>query len=151
MISDRPETLHRNASRQLHNEKGPSVAYRDGWKLWHIDGVAVDEQIILRPESQTISEIECEKNQDVRSIRIARFGWTRYLRESGAKQIDMRRNEIEGTIEALYHAKNGQRRLVATCPTGRVFTMGVPDDVKTCEEAQAYLAGGRPFRVLART
>lgn len=151
IIQHRHSECHRNERGRLHNEKGMAVKYRDGWGLYAIDGITVDEQIVLRPESQTIVQIDGEKNNDIKTIRINRFGWTRYLRESGAKCIDTRKNEIEGTQEALYRTKDGEQRLVAVCPTGRIFALGVPGDVKTCDQAQHYLAGGKNFWVLART
>jgi hypothetical protein len=136
---------------RLHNDKGKSVRFRSGWGLWTIEGTPVNEQIVMRPETQTVEQIDKEANQDVRSIRIERFGWPRYIRESGAACIDGRDNAIEGTIEALYRCQDGSCRLVVTCPTGRVFALGVPGNVETCRQAQHWLAGGRNFRVLART
>ncbi len=135
----------------LHNSTGPSVKFRDGWCLWTLNGLPVDEQIVMKPETQSIEQINKEKNQDIKSIRIERFGWTRYLKESKATCRDYRENIIENTKEALYRTKDGEQRLVVTCPTGRLFALGVPSDVPTCESAQNWLAGGKNFNVLART
>jgi hypothetical protein len=153
-IADRPCTLLRNSRGALHCESGPALAYRDGWQLWRIDGIEVDEQIVMRPESQKVAEIDGEQNADRRSIRLARFGWPRYLKETGAACIHERKNDVEGTREALFQSRDGSRRLVATCPTGRVFVMGCPPEVQTCEQAQNYLAGqpiDKQSRVLFRT
>src|SRR5690606_30386185 len=68
-ISDRPLSIIRDEQFNLHNESGPAIEYLDGWQLWYIHGIAVDEQIILRPETQTIEQIDNEENADVRSIR----------------------------------------------------------------------------------
>ena len=127
------------------------MEFRSGWGLWTIEGIPVDEQIVMKPETQTIEQIDKEQNQDVRAIRINRFGWPRYIKESGAVCRDERKNEIEGTLEALFRCRDGSQRLVVTCPTGRVFALGVPGEVKTCEQSQHWLAGGKNFRVLART
>jgi hypothetical protein len=153
-ISDRPESITRNANGRLHNEAGPSMRYRDGWSLWTIDGIAVDEQIVMMPDTQTIKQINSENNADVKSIRITRFGWPRYLKETKSKVIHERHNDVEGTYEALFSSPDGSRRLVATCPTGRVFAMGVPNEIETCEQAQNWLGGeplNAPSRCLGRT
>jgi hypothetical protein len=151
IIQHRHSECHRNEHGRLHNEKGMAVKYRDGWGLFAIDGITVDEQIVLRPETQTIAQIDDEKNNDIKSIRINRFGWTRYLREAGAACIHKQKNNIEGTYEALYRTKDGVQRFVAVCPTGRIYALGVPGEIETCDQAQHFLAGGGNFRVLART
>ena len=152
-ICERHSILRRNAEGQLHCEDGPAVQYPDGWSVYAINGILCDEQIIMRPETQNVKQINNESNADRRAIRIERFGWTRYLKESKAKLIDERANDVEGTLEALYSIK-GNRRFVATCPTGRVFTMGVPESVRTCEQAQNWLGNqplDEPSRCLFRT
>jgi hypothetical protein len=133
----------------LHCEDGPSIKYINR-TFWHINQIRVDEQIVMRPETQTIEQIDEEKNNDVRSIRIQRFGWVRYIEESNAELLDSRQDDIEGTHEALYKTKYG-KRIVCNCPTGGTHAPGVPDSVNTCVEAQLWLAGENPFRVLGRT
>lgn len=149
-ISERHNVVNRNAEGRLHFENGPAIAYPDGWKIWAINGSIVDEQIVMQPHTQTIDQIHGEANGDIRSIRIERFGWPRYLRESNAHCVAVRDNEVEGTKEALYRSENGSRLLV-TCPTGRVFALGVPDEIADCQSAQNWLNGNRGFRVIART
>ena len=150
-VSERHGTLNRDGNGRLHCDDGPALAYPDGFSIYALGGVRLDEQVIMYPETQTVAQINGEENQDVRSIRIERFGWPRYLRESRAKVRDSRHNEIENTEEALMLTDRGEQRLVVTCPTGRIFALGVPGEVKTCEQAQHWLAGSKPFRVLART
>lgn len=122
---------------------GPAMVSLD-LSLWFIDGLKVDEQIVMRPETQTIAQIDGEKNADVRSIRISRFGWPRYLKDSGAEPRHVSENYVTGCPEALYRTKDGNQRLVVVCPTGRQFAMGVPPEIETCEQAQRWLA---PFEV----
>lgn len=147
-----PKEIHWKDGR-LHNETGPSILFRDGWKLWTLEGFPVDEQIVMRPETQTVEQIEKEQNDDVRSIRIDRFGWPRYLKETGAQLVDHRENEVEGCYEALYRQGNGNLRFLVTCPTARIFSKGIEPDagVETCAQAQDWLAGGKNFNVIART
>ena len=109
--------------RRLHCEDGPAVEYRDGFKLWRIHGVEVNEQIVMSPESQTLEEIDNEENEEVKRIRIERYGWNKYLTEKNAECLDMRRNDIENTREALMRCGD-MVVLVCACPsTARVYAL----------------------------
>ncbi len=137
--------------------------------LWYLEGVLVDEQIVKAPETQTLEQIDTEDNAEVRRIRIERFGWPRYLRESKAKVIDVRDNDIDATKESLmeinfntetqtWNDESGvwdvevwekARVLVCACPsTAKVFVMRVPNEIRDCESAQRWLHGNRKIRVI---
>lgn len=110
---------------------------------WALDGVMVDEQIVLRPETQTIDQMLGEENVEVRRVRIEQYGWLKFLEEVNAKTIDERHNDIDATKEALFffsHGNINHKIFVPTCTTGRVFALEVPETVETCVEAQKYLA-----------
>lgn len=141
---------------------GPAIEYSDGFVVYIIDGSRVTEQIVMRPETLTLKQINKEDDLDIRSIMIDRFGWTRYLKESNAKCINKFSNLVEGTKEALFQSSQGSR-LVVSCPTGRVFSIGVPTSCMTCVDAQSWLGselektsvktsdGNSPINVIART
>jgi hypothetical protein len=151
LVCEFPDVLKVDGQNRPHCEDGPSHRWPDGWSMWYINGIRVDEQIVMRPETQTIEQIHKEDNTDVRAIRISRYGWVRYLRDSQARCIDWNDNEIEGTKEALYITQDNAVRLVATCATGRIFAMGVPSHITTCKQAQAWLASDRGFKIVGRT
>ena len=147
-VSERHRTVKQEGNR-LHCDDGPAVEYPDGWKLWAVRGVLVDEQIIRKPASQTPEQIRAEQNLEVKRIRIERFGWPEYLKIIGAKRLDARRNDIEGTREALYRAED-MAILVCVCPsTAKVFSLEVPSQVVTCEQAQRYLSSGLNSRIIS--
>jgi len=136
---------------RLHCEDGPSVEYRDGLSVWSIEGVRVDEQVVMCPETQTVEQIDSEGNEEIRRVRIERFGVMRYVQESGASVLDQGRNDVENTYEMLVETKHGQR-LVTHCPsTGRKYFLGLPARVETREQAQRLLAGNVNMNVLGRT
>jgi hypothetical protein len=151
LVCDFPDVIKKDAQHRPHCTDGPSHRWSDGWSLWHIDGNRVDEQIVMRPHTQTIAQIERESVQDVKAIRIERYGWDRYLRDTNSECLDEFDNELEGTMEALFVTPDGDKRLVATCATGRLFSMGVPEHIKTCDEARLWRQNDRRFNVLART
>lgn len=137
VIQQRPSLISREDG-QVQSTVGPAIEFPDGYSVYIIDGIRLDEQIVMRPETLTIQQMDSEQDLDKRAIMIDRFGWPRYLQESGAKCIDSRDNYVENTKEALFVSNNGNR-LVVTCPTGRVFALGVPVSLETCEEAQSWL------------
>jgi len=153
----RPLELHLE-NNVLHNESGPAVLYRDGYALYSINGHTVTEQIVMRPETLTISQIDGETNSDIQSIMIDRYGWPKYLKVINAKCIDTRDNDVEGTKEALYATPKHGKRLVVTCTTGRMFVLGVPDNITKCDKAQSWMGPQelvntkvKSFNVIART
>jgi len=145
-----PTTIHWNSARQLHNTSGPAVHYTDDFNLWSINGIAVDEQIVMRPETQTIKQLTNETNNDVLAIRIQRYGWDRYLDETHAVLLDSRENHVEGTLEALYTTTTHGLRFLATCPTGQIVCLSIPADITTCNQACQWLSA-TPMNVLGRT
>jgi hypothetical protein len=148
IVSDRPEMIRFDGDR-LHNPDGPAVRFRDGWSVWSIDGILVDEQIVLHPETQTIDQIRGEQNAEVKRIRIERLGWQRYLARVDATVVDSRRNEIEQTDEHLVRTADGEVVLICACPsTGRVYALEVPPATATCAAAQIWLSGGLSARII---
>jgi hypothetical protein len=142
MVCNRPKAINLDDRGRLHCENGKSIKFRDGWGLWHIGGMRVDEQIVMHPETQTIEQIRGEQNVEVKRVRIERFGWDKYLAAIGATVIDQRSNPIENTAEALVRADDGMTVLLPTCKTGRLFVLEVPQAIQTCDQAQAWLHSG---------
>lgn len=141
LVSDRAKTRRIDDRNQPHCETGPAIEWRCGTQAWYFHGVLVDEQIIMRPETQTIDQIDRETNQDVRSIRITRYGWERYLSETGADCIDSRRNNLEGTTEYMCRTKKNELVLLTWCPsTKRRYALPLPNDagIQTCAQAQNW-------------
>lgn len=154
LVCDRPRELHFDpeaANYQLHNDSGPAVVYGDHYKLWYLHGFAVDEQLVMRPETQTLEQIQSETNNDIRAIRMQRYGLDRYLVEIGAEVLDETRNDIENTHESLLKDDQGNHWLWPTDPSGRICPpLGVPDNIHTCEEARNWLSPVK-FNVIGRT
>ncbi len=142
MVSKRPVEIHWQ-DEVLHNNDKQSIKFADGWGVWTVNGVQVDQQIVEFPESQTIEQINKEENEEIKRIRIERFGWTKYLKQIDAKVIEHRYNNIEGTEESLMHGNN-LRVLVCACPsTKRIYAMEIPQEIETCENAQQWLRGDK--------
>lgn len=151
IICDRPTEVHMENG-VCHNEKGPAIAYSDGFKCFVIEGHNVTEQIVMAPETLTLEQIDTEGNAEVKRIMIQRFGAHKYLKETGAKVI----NEDEGlgllgsAPRWLIEDKNGQKWLVGTDgSTRREYFMPVPREVRTCSEAHQAISGLKESDCLA--
>ena len=112
VLSERPAEVHSPDGQHLHNDAGPAIRFRDGWCVWAINGVPVDEEIVLHPETQSLRKIRGEQNAEVKRIRIERYGWDRYLAGVRAVVIDRSRNDIEATAETLMRGPDGETVLV---------------------------------------
>ncbi len=140
-----PVSISLDDENELHNEEGPAIAYSDGVKIYCIHGVRVPENVILEPENQTLSEIIEEVNEEVKRIRITRYGWGRFLEEAGAIIEDSKLVTLDEVqwLESLYYLESQNLKALATYDpsTGRPYFLEVSLDCDTCTEAQQYLNG----------
>lgn len=68
------------------------------------------------------------------------LGWQGLLKSQHSEVIDSRENYVEDTAEVLCRFRSSMF-LLATCKTGKVVVLPVSAEVKSCEEAQQWLAG----------
>ena len=98
MVCERPTAIHRElvdparprgwGSHRLHCETGPAVVWPDGWGVYAWHGTRVPAWVIETPADQlTVAQVNAEPNQEVKRVLLARMGWGRYLRESGATAV----------------------------------------------------------------
>lgn len=149
--SRKPDYIKFNDQNQLHCDDGMACQYPDGWGVYSINGVSVDEQIVMSPETQTIEQMLKEENEEVKRIRISRYGWGKFLDQTGASIIDQNENDIEGTKEFLMHSdKLNLRVLACVCPsTTKEFLLEVPPETQSCREAQSWLSNGFSNRIIS--
>ena len=143
VCSEKPKFIFRENGR-FHNVTGAAIEFRDGYKLWSIDGMTVTEQIVMMPETLTIQQIEDETNVEIRRIMIQRFGEEKYLIETKAVCIDFSAGlGLQGSApRALYVLPKGEKILFGTDgSTKRPYFMRVPTEAKTCSEAHRMISG----------
>ena len=149
LVSQRATKRQMDDRGVLHCEDGPATSWACGTRRHYIHGVLVPESVVLAPQRQTIKEIENESSAEVRRVRIERYGWARYLKETKAKIVHTSRNDVDGTQEAVMEIRDHQRVLVCACPsTAKVFAMRIPHEIETCAAAQTWLRGQVPQRCL---
>jgi len=155
---DGPAAIWPNGSQEWringvrHRVDGPAEIWADGRQEWRLLNIKVTEELVKNLDSLTADLIHQQHNTELRAWLINRMGWVNYLREINAQPIDSRHNDIENTKEALYQIEN-QKQLLVTCPTGRVFSLHVPDRIETCEQAQYWLGNDtkKKYNVIGRT
>jgi hypothetical protein len=150
LACERPTLLSINDEGRLHNESGPAMQFSDTYSLWAVGGVRVDEQIVMMPETQTLEQIEKEENAEVRRVRIERFGWSRFLVDSGAKVLDTD-HDIDGIARALMRTGEHSVLCCACTSTGRTYAMEVPLECASVEQADRYLRNGRNGSVVLQS
>lgn len=88
MVIDRPEILRVDEQNRPHCDDGPSHRWRDGWSLYYVHGVQVPDYVVENPEQITVAAIDRESNAEVRRVMMERYGYERYITDSGALVVD---------------------------------------------------------------
>jgi hypothetical protein len=150
IVSDRPKSVSMQ-NNVIHNEAGPAIEFRDGFKVWAIEGVRVTEQIVMSPDTLTVDQIQKETNLEVQRIMTQRYGVSTYLKNSKAEIVDMDTLTLEGSAtRMLCKDASGNKWLIGTDgSTKRVYHMAVPREANTCVEAHNMIAGFDEKRMVA--
>jgi hypothetical protein len=85
LVSDRPTVLTVDWRGHLHSEQGPALQYGDGYCVYAWHGVRVAARTIIAPGSITLDEID--RAMWDTEVLIMRYGYKRYLRDTGARMI----------------------------------------------------------------
>jgi hypothetical protein len=149
LMSERPQHIGLDDRGLAHGEREAAIGYPD-WKVWALEGVLLDEAAVLRPQTITIERIRGEENEETRRVLIGRYGWERFLRDTGAVVVDMDA-DADGILRALM--KSGAHNvLVCACTsTGRTYTMEVDPACATCADAAAWLAGDEGIKIVGQS
>lgn len=95
--SEKHSDIKRDEEGRLHSLEGPCVQYTDGWKIYAVHGILINEWIIENPELITIEKIDAEENVEVRRIMVNQYdkghGEGAYIIDSKAELIDV---DIDG-------------------------------------------------------
>ena len=58
VVSERPELLELNSKGDLHAEAGPACRWRDGTRLYYLNGIRVDSNAVRDPNTLTAKQLE---------------------------------------------------------------------------------------------
>jgi hypothetical protein len=108
IVSDFPKEIHRDKQNRPHCETGPSHLWRDGFSIYHLNGVKVPEWVVMTPaEKIDPKQALEEKNADVQREIIRKIGPEKMLLALNAKTIDEAHDPKTGLSYALKEMKVG--------------------------------------------
>jgi len=151
IISDFPTEYNLNDQGQLHNDKGASMSFSDGFKLYNLNGVAVTKKIAtIKGDKITKDMLLKETNVDIRRELLRKVPTENITKVLDSKTIDKKTFTINGKnvgYELLNIDIDGSGRvrpyLKMDNPSlkGVVHIEGVGDDCATIEDAISFRNG----------
>ena len=158
LVSEPPLVLTADDQNLPHNDTGPFCRWSDGSQLYSVHNVRLPGWILEQPETITLEGIRSETNAEIKRIMREKYGESRYLRDIGAKVIDLDSvPTVAGTTEgeivrALMEDDEGRRFLVGSDgSTDRTYYMEVDAKIATCAEAHQFLSGFSEAKIIAQS
>jgi hypothetical protein len=92
VVCQTPLAFHRNRN-GLHKDGGPAIEYRDGLKIWALNGVRVEKWLAETPAEQLDpQEFAKITNVEIRREFIRKVGIERLVEKLGAEVVDTQDN-----------------------------------------------------------
>jgi len=137
-VCPRPCSVHRKESGELHNEHGMAIAWRDGYGEYALNGVIVEEAIVMTPAEQLDAHLILnEKNAEVRREIVRKIGIEKVCKDLKAESIDsfgdyelLNLNLGDGRVRPYLKMRNPS--------LGTYHIEGVGPDIKTVKAALAW-------------
>jgi hypothetical protein len=140
-ISDRPSLINRDVNGRLHCENGPSIAYRDGWSLYHWHGVSIPKEWVTGSKPGAKDALTWA-NIEQRRAACEIVGWANVLAQLNARSIDLDNDPAVGELlEADIPDSGKERFLKVRCGTGREFVLPVPREIETALQGNLWTYG----------
>ena len=138
LVCIRPSEVHRNELGDLHNTRGAAIKWRDGYGEYFLNGVAVDEAIVVTPAEKLDPKIILkEQNAEVRRELVRKIGIERIVLNLGAKSLD-KQDEYELLLLELGDGRSRPYLKMRNPSISTWHLEGVPPDTKTVKEALAW-------------
>ena len=127
---------------KLHNEKGPAVAYRDGFGVYALNGIRMPKELVMTPAEKINPKVVLEiKNVEIRREIVRKIGIEQVVDKLGAEVVDKK----EGY--ELLNINLGEDRYrpylkMRNASNPEIWHIeGVHPDCKTVDEALAWRNG----------
>jgi hypothetical protein len=145
ILTERPTALHRDNIGRLHQGDGPALSYPDGWALYAWRGMPIPPRVARELPSLTVQRIQEEQNAEIRRVMLEFFGFDRYLRESGAKEVSRDSYGVLWRLELPDDEPLVMVEVINATPepdgSSRTYFLRVPPQTKTPREAVAWTFG----------
>jgi len=138
-------------NKRLHNENKAAVEYADGYSLYMISGVRVNEKIVKHPETLTKEDWLNEKNLEVKRVIQERMG-TRFPVEVGGKVVGKHADRRIGEIVEVDIAPDPEKVAhflhARDWSTGRMYFIPIPPAITDPMEAQAWTFSNKTQKIV---
>ncbi|WP_328951615.1 hypothetical protein OG778_32210 [Streptomyces sp. NBC_00184] len=145
VMSERPETLHRDEAGRLDSGAGPALAYRDGFALYAWRGMPVPAEFLAELGALTPERIRAEENAELRRVMLEFYGYDRYLTESGAEPVHRDETGVLWRIPLDGDEDVAMVEVVNSTPepdwSHRTYWLRVPPRTRTAKEGVAWTFG----------
>jgi hypothetical protein len=137
-VVDRPKSIKKKGI-QLHSDGSPAVEFRDGWRVWFLNGVEVEQEIAETPADKLDPQLITKtKNAEVRREIVRKIGIERVLNKLGAQTID----KVNGYELVSVDIGHGEKRPYLKMKNPSIENVyhieGVPPGIDTVEKALNY-------------
>lgn len=132
---------HIDEEGRLHKVDGPAIVWGDEDQYWW-RGTKVDKSWIMDPSSIEPTLGLTHNNVEMRRVICEIIGYAEVFKHlDDKKTIDMDDSPYIGELieVQLPDADGPSRFLCVLCPTGRLFTLPVPETMQTAAQANAWL------------
>lgn len=151
-ICDRPTVLSFDNQHRLHALGSPAVLFKDGFKVYAVNGVRVPEFYgKLHPSQWRADWLLSEKNAEVKRVLIQGIGYDRICQELQATELDswqeytLLKIDIVEIFESEwgYEEEKHMHLLKMTCPSTRyIHALRVPPEITSAREAISWVNWG---------
>ncbi len=145
VMTERPRAIHRDNLGRLHHGDGPALSYSDGWSLYAWRGMPIPPRVAARLPHLTVEEIRDEENAEVRRVMLEHFGFDRYLKDSGAKELHRDDCGILWRVNMPNDEPLVMVEVINSTPepdgTSRTYFLRVPPDTRTARGGVAWTFG----------
>ena len=156
VISNKPSNILMSNG-QVHSDGSPAIEYRDGFKVWSLNGVRVPQYLAETPtEKLDLEFFKKEQNADVKAEFIKKYGVQRML-SLGKKMDDAHKSKNQWYVDSEYELYNlgsifNREKAVflkmKNLTTGTYHVEGVDPSCNTVEEALKFRANNREINIV---
>ncbi|MDI6102151.1 hypothetical protein QLQ12_26380 [Actinoplanes sp. NEAU-A12] len=157
VLTDRPVSLARDNVGRLHRGEGAAMEFPDGYGLWAWRGMPIPVSLAAELPALTVDRIRREENAEIRRVMLEHFGYERYLREAGARDMGSDETGTLWWLDLPGDEPLVMVEVVNSTPepdgTSRVYWLRVPPRTRTAREGVAWTFGltGDEYRPLVQT
>jgi hypothetical protein len=145
ILTERPTAVHRDNLGRLHHGDGPALSYPDGWGLHAWRGMPIPAAVAQLLPHLTVEQIRAEDNAEIRRVMLEHFGYDRYLRASGAREVHRDETGILWHVDLPGDEPLVMVEVVNATPepdgTRRTYFLRVPPSTRTARAGVAWTFG----------